>query len=184
MTSRLRMTIRELNTKVTTALHGPLSWEFNIMLGLAAILLSANLAYSSYMIGFRRGQAHLFDTFTVTGNGDFVVSIRIAITTGLIVCVVGLALRRLSGVFASMLGIIWLVLVYFWWKHKSVAFLRNAGIPDYSKFDLPAFPHAAGLWAATWWDLLALTIGTILFLWQAITVIRVIKASDHLRPLE
>lgn len=170
------MTIGELNTKVTTALRGPLSWEFKIMLGLAMILFVANVAYSAYMIGFTNGQASAVDTFTITGNGNFGILLRIGITIGLFVCAAGLAFRRSSGVIASMLGIIWLFLVYGWWQRKSLAFLRNAEVADYSRLDLP---HAAGLWGATWWDILVLATAAILFIWQAVALIRVVKASDN-----
>lgn len=146
------------------------------MLGLATILLVANVAYSAYMIGFTNDQASTVDTFTITGNGSFGILLRIGTTIGLFVCAAGLALRRLSGVVASMLGIIWLVLIYGWWRRESVAFLRNLEVADYSS--LPDLSHAAGLRGATWWDLLALATAAILFIWQAIALTRVLKSSD------
>ena len=171
------MTIRELNTNVTTALLGPLSLEFRIMLWLAIILLVANVAYSAYMIGFTNGQASAVDTFSITGNGNFAVLLRIGITIGLFVCAAGLAFRKSSGVIASMLGIIWVVLLYGWWQRKSLAFLRSAEVPNYSAFH-PNLPHTAGLWGATWWDLLVLATAAILFIWQGIALIRILKSSD------
>ncbi|MGH9967129.1 MAG: hypothetical protein ACREBG_04760 [Pyrinomonadaceae bacterium] len=173
----LYMSIRELNSKVATALRGPLSREFKIMLGLATILLVANIVYTSYMLGFTNGRAFTGDTFTVSGDDSFLILLRIGITIGLLVCAAGLAFRRLFGVIASMLGVIWLVVMYGWWQRKSVAFLRNAEVSDYSRLDLPNLSHAAGLWTATSWDILVLAIGAILFIWQAIVLIRVAKAG-------
>jgi hypothetical protein len=171
------MTVRELNIKITTALRGPLSWEFKIMLGIAAIVLVANVTYSAYIVGFTNGQAlESTRNYTISGDDRFVILLRIGITAGLLVCAAGLALRRLSGVIASMLGIIWLVLVYAWWHRESVAFLRNLEVADYSS--LPGLSHAAGLRGATWWDLLVLVIAVILFIWQAIALLRALKSSD------
>lgn len=171
------MTIRELSKKVTIAVRGPLSWEFKIVLGLAAILLTANLTYSTYVIGFQNGQAlESSRIYTLSGDDHFLIRLRLSITIGLFVCAAGLALRKFSGFIASMLGILWLFWIYAWWQRESVAFLRNLEVADYSK--LSDLPHAAGLRGATWWDLLVLVIVAILFIWQAIALIRVVKLSD------
>ena len=173
------MTVTQFRNKLTNALRGSLACEFKIVLTLAVILFTANLVYSAYTVGFTNGQA--FEStrnYSVSGDDRFVIRLRIATTLGLFVSAAGLAFRRLYGVVASMLGIIWLVLVYGWWQRESVAFLRNLEVPDYST--LPDVSHAASLRGATWWDLLVIATAAILFIWQAIALIRVLKSSDHL----
>jgi hypothetical protein len=171
------MTLNQLSSKLTNALRGFLACEFKVVLTVAAILFTANLAYSAYTVGFTNGQA--FESsrnYTVSGDDSFMIRLRIATSLGLFVCVAGLAFRRSYGFLASMLGIIWLVLVYGWWQSKSVAFLKNLEVPDYSA--LPDVSHAAGLRGGSLWDLLVLVIATIIFIWQAVAIVRVLRSPD------
>jgi hypothetical protein len=173
------MAVSQFSNKLTNALRGSLACEFKIVLTLAAILFTANLAYSAYTVGFTNGQTFVNSRdYTMSGDNLFEIRLRIAITLGLFVSAAGLAFRRLYGVVASMLGIIWLVLVYGWWQRVSVTFLRNLEVPDFST--LPEVSHAAGLLGATWWDLLVLATAGILFIWQTIALIRVLRSSDDL----
>lgn len=162
--SRPVMTTRRLNTKLTDALRGPLSWEFGIMLGLATLLLVANVAHLAYTIGLGHGLSSANDTFTISGGSNFLIPLRVGITFGLLVCAAGLALRKSSGVFASMVGITWVFLAYAWWRHETLTLLRSAEVDDYSP--LSDIPLAAGLWGATWWDLFVPAAAAILFIWQ------------------
>lgn len=170
------MAMSQFSNKLTNALRGSLACEYKIVFTLAAILFTANLAYSAYTVGFTNGQA--FENtrdYTLSGDDRFEIRLRIATTLGLFVSAAGLAIRRLYGVVASMLGIIWLVLVYGWWQHESVAFLRNLEVPDYSS--LPELSHAAGLLGATWWDLLVLAAAALMLIWQTVALIRVLRSS-------
>lgn len=167
----------QLSKKLRTALRSSLSWEFMIIFAVASLLCIANLGYSAYILGFTNGQAFASArNYTISGDDRFVILLRIGITIGLFVCAGGLALRRLSGVVASMLGIAWLMIVYVWWQRESVAFLRNLELANYDT--LTDLSHTAGLRGATWWDLLVLATAAILFIWQAIALFRVLKASD------
>jgi hypothetical protein len=171
------MTQHQLNSRLTNALRGYLAGEFKVVLTIAAILFVANLAYSAYSVGFAHGQAfEIGRNYTVSGDHSFMIRLRLATSLGLFVCVAGLSLRSLYGVFTSMLAIISLVLVYGWWRRVSGAFLRNLEVPDFNS--LPDISHAAGLWGATWWDLIVLAIAATLFVWQAVILIRILKAPD------
>jgi hypothetical protein len=173
------MTLNPLSSKLASALRGSFASEFKVVLTVAAILFTAHLAYSAYTVGFTNGQ--VFESrryYTVSGGGNFMIRLRIATSLGLFVCVAGLAFRRLYGVLASMLGIIWLVLVYGWWQYRSVAFLRNLEVPDFSA--LPDVSHIAGLRGGSLWDLLVLLIAAIIFIWQAVTIVRVLRSPDDL----
>jgi len=146
------------------------------MLGLATLLLVANIAHLAYVIGLGHGLSSSNDTFTISGGSNFLILLRIGITVGLLVCAAGLALRKSPGVFASMVGIIWVFLAYAWWRRKTLTLLRSAEVDDYSH--LSDLPLAAGLWGATWWDLLVLAAAVILFIWQGIALIRVVRLPD------
>lgn len=172
------MTVNQLNRKITNALRRSFSGELKIVLTVAAVLFVANLAYSAYSLGFEHGEVFVISrAYTISGDNTFMPRLRIATSIGLLVCGAGLAFRNLFGVVASMLGIIWLGFFYGWWYYNSLAFLRNLEVPDFSS--LPEISHAAGLWGATWWDLLVLMIVAVLLLWQLAILIRVVRAPGE-----
>jgi len=169
------MTVNQLNSKITNALRRSFSGEMKIVLTVAAVLFVVNLVYSAYSLGFAHGGAFVIShDYTISGDNTFMTRLRIATSIGLLVCGAGLAFRNLFGVVASMLGIIWLGFIYGWWYYKSLAFLRNLEVPDFSS--LPEISHAAGLWGAIWWDLVALIVAAVLLLWQLAILIRVVRA--------
>jgi hypothetical protein len=171
------MTINQLSRKLTSALDGFLAGEFKVILLVAVSLFIANLAYSAYRLGFTDGMAFEGSrTYTVSGDNTFMIRLRIAVSLGLLVCVAGMAVRGFYGFLASMFGIIWLGFIYGWWYYKSLSFLKNLQVPDFSA--LPDLSHAAGLRGATWWDLLVLATAAILLVWQAVILIRVMKAPN------
>lgn len=148
------------------------------MLWLATLLLIANVTHLAYVIGVGHGLSSANDTFTVSGSSNFLILLRVGITAGLFICAAGLVLRRSSGVFASMLGITWVFLAYAWWRHKTLALLRSAEVDNYSEAYSPDLPLVAGLWGATWVDLLVLAVAALLFIWQGISLIRVVRSPD------
>lgn len=172
------MRLHRLRNKLTNALGGSLAGEFKIGLTIAVVLFVSNLVYSAYTVGFENGfSSAVSREYTVSGDNNFMTRLRIATSFGLLVCGVGLAFRSLFGMVASMLGITWLGLIYGWWYYKSLAFLRNLEVTDFSS--LPDISHAVGLWGATWWDLLVFAVSAILFVWQLAILIRVVKAPDE-----
>jgi hypothetical protein len=172
------MTLNDLDAKLTRALHSFLAGEFKLVLGIAAVLFVANLAYSSYAVGFTKGQAfESSSNYTMSGDNRFMIRLRVATSLGLLVCVTGLAFRTLYGVLGSMLGSLWLLFVYGWWQRQSASFLRNLEVTDYSA--LPDVSHVAGLRGATWWDLFVLVIAGILFIWQGVAIVRVQRSAAH-----
>lgn len=171
------MALHQLSKKLANASRGYLAGEFNIVLTLAAVLFVANLAYSGYLIGFMHGREfEMSHTYTISGGSNFKIRLRLATSISLFICATGLAFRSLYGVFTSMVAILSLVFVYGWWWRVSMAFLRNLEVPDFSS--VPDISHTAGLWGATWWDLLVLVIATIILVWQVAILIRVMRAPN------
>lgn len=166
--------INDFNNKVTSALRDGWSREFRMMLGFAALVLVANTAFSIYSLAFKYGDSS-GDSFTLSGGASFEGRIRTFVTLGLLLCVAGLAIRKLIGVVTSLFGLLWLLLIYAWWKRKSLSFLRNSEAPDYSVFD-PDFSHVGGLWGATWWDLTLFIVVVFLLVWLGSPLIRISRA--------
>lgn len=173
------MRLHRLRNKLTNSLSGSLASELKIALTIATILFVSNLVYSAYTVGFENGfSSAVSRDYTMSGDSNFMTRLRIATSIGLLVCGAGLAFRSLFGVVASMLGIIWLGFIYGWWYYRSLAFLRNLEVPDFSS--LPEISHAAGLWGATWWDLLVFLVAAILLVWQATILVRVVKGTRRM----
>lgn len=172
------MKLNQFSNKLSNASRGSWTCEFKVVSAIVMFLFIANLAYSAYALGFIDGQAfESSGNYAVGGDSSFMIRLRLAIQLGLLVCVVGLVLRTLYGVLASMAAVISLGIVYSWWHRESDAFLRNLEVADYSA--VPDAGHVAGLRGGTWWDLLVLVVAAILFVWQVAILIRVMKMPHN-----
>ena len=165
----------QFGEKLRTALRrGTQPWEFSVLLTIGIIALVVSII----VIVYRQipntpppGQ----DSFTLSGGVPFHDRARVlaALCLGLIVG--GLTVRKPLGVIASLSGSIILVYLYSWWYQQSLAQLKNLEVMNYRELELD-ISHAAGLWGATWWDIVVLAIALLLLLWTLTVVFRTAKA--------
>jgi hypothetical protein len=137
--------------------------EHKIILGitLAALLVcTANLAWIIYQEGplvveLSNGMMAYINPSHVLTNK------RMAIGLALIISLIGLIVRRLSGLFVSSLALIFGVIIYVSWLQFSVAIVRNAESLSFSKIE-----HLAFLYNANWWDISVLSMIMVLSIWE------------------
>jgi hypothetical protein len=170
------MTLLGFKIRVTNALRGSLSSELTLLLALIAVLLAMAIANAAYFMGFADGQTSAIANFTISGGVNFVASARIGVIVCLLVCFAGSCFRNLWGIATSMLGTLWLLFLYFWWRHQSLMFLKNAEVPDFASLQ-SQWPNIGGLWGSTSLDIVVFGSAAILFLWQALILLRAAKIT-------
>ena len=135
----------------------------------AAVIATLTAAISALRIAFNLG--HNYWVFrTVDGTHascciNFLESFLIPITIALILSVVGLWSRKVSGFFLSLVSFLIIAGIYVSWYFETLSVMRRAEIgvfehmPDQSQ-------HLLTLAYASFWDVYVLLLVIVLIMWQ------------------
>ncbi len=90
----------------------------------------------------------------------------------------GSALGKTKGVLVSLLGLTGIFVGYVAWYLFSARILRSL-IIDLAQHPENLPPSIFGLFRAKWWDPVILLLCVMIFVWQVITLVRVLKQQRY-----
>jgi len=144
------------------------SWDHALVLALTFVIAQASVMYTCYQVGHvdgvRESGAFLTE-FPYTLNG-----LHIMISLGLVVCAIGLWLRRTTRSIVSSAALLSVLGIYGFWHFRTVRYLSEFAGDRQSYDRLRA--EVGFFHGATKWDLLVLSLVAILLLWHLIMLVK------------
>ena len=143
-------------------------------MALALLIALANMMYTCYSVGQVEGikdSGAFLTEFPYTLNG-----LHILISFGLVLCTIGLWLRRISGLIISSAALLFVVGVCGFWRFQTVRYLSEF------KGDGRAYDRLrseVGLFhGATKLDCLVLSLVGVLLMWHLIMVVKMTRKEE------
>jgi hypothetical protein len=146
------------------------AWHHTWILTLTLLMAQASLMYTCYEAGRiegTRASGGFLTEFPYTLNGFHGL-----ITLCLVLCAIGLWLRKPTGFFISSTALVVVILIYGYWHGQTVKYLSEFQTEDQNYSRLQA--EVGFFHGATKWDLVVLALVAILLLWQVVTLIKMI----------
>jgi len=144
------------------------SLDHTVGLALAFLIAQVSVMYACYQVGHIEGmrESGAFTTeFPYTLNG-----LHVLISIGLVVCTIGLWLRRFTGLVISSIALIFVLAIYGHWYYQTVKYLRGFQTEGQNYTRLRAevgFFHGAFKW-----DYIVLALVVILLLWLVVRCVQ------------
>jgi hypothetical protein len=161
---------------LTDGLRSLWSWDYRVALSVAVIAASVSALRITFNLGYNYGIFKYTELTHATCCVGFLESYLIAVTAGLLISAVGLWSQRAAGFFLSLLGLVWIGIVYSLWHISTLSIMYKADIQDFSHFP-DQQQHLLTLDSATWWDLVVLSVVITLFIWQIKTLVVILRTS-------
>jgi len=158
--------------------------EFRFAVFVCILITVLNALFVAYGFGYLDGRASSGYP-CVSGHQDLSRDVmHLKIEIALLVIVIALWFRRVLGVFISLFATLFVEIQYALLYLDTQRWLREMGVSDFSELPVPGeFPHFAGLYHATLWDVVLLVIVTALFAWQVRVLITLFtSARQHKQP--
>jgi len=162
-----------------------LPWTWALKFALVIIISASSISAlrTSYDKGYltcANSEAYLSGMGILSRHGDYrldVNDLHLQITLCLLICAIGLWLRRPIGLLLSLLALVWIGRIYLRWYLNTSAFMVEQEITDFSLLQGPGKQHLIPLREGTWWDLVVLMLIIALFVWLVKRLIRVLLPS-------
>jgi hypothetical protein len=174
----------KLASRLSCGLQLESCWDFSLAIGLSTFIAVLSTLFIAYSFGYVEGRDKLETMSLDTCNtcmhmfdgGNFyrtLNALHLGVTLALIIVAVGLWLRKVSGLFLSLIGSISIFGIYIWWYFDTLHFLKNAEVP----IDSPYYKEVGLLHGALSWDWVVLIVAIVLFAWGLKTLMRTLRNS-------
>lgn len=143
--------------------------DFKVALATAISIAVGHALWVANYLGYRDGY-HYWSQFqsVVEYHGNvYYETLHVFTAIALLVNVLGLSLRRPVGFIVSTISLIFVEVVFLWWYFDSVRWLSVYGAERFV-----ALPHVWMFKQATWWNMVVLSVASVLLLWQLRTLPR------------
>ena len=178
-----------MKRNVITKLWSPVdfTWPYKLALAIAcaaAAMDVVSVAYNSGYLACSNSSASLSCMGFMDRHGtylSYINAIRAEITGGLLLSVIGIYLKRHSGLLISALGLIAVLLIYAHWYQKTIADMRELEVPSFNQLQGSGFQRMIPLRYGTWLDVIILGAAAVLLVWHIVAGINrwpTTKADD------
>jgi hypothetical protein len=174
----------KLISKLSYGLQLESSWDFRLAVGIATLVATISTIFLAYKFGYVGGQEE-FETlyrasctnciYLIDGNSFHTLNaLHVDITLALIIGAAGLWLRKIIGLFLSLIASISIFGIYIWWYLDTLHFLRyTIEVP----MNDPYYKEVGLLHGALSWDWVILIVAIVLFTWELKTLMRTLRNS-------
>jgi hypothetical protein len=153
------------------------SRSLKLAIGVAVLTAASNLIWFLYYWGGllqakRNSIAQGGDGWLIDWS---VVGMHLRIEVVLIIAALGLLSRKVSGLIISLIALIWIGIEYLNWYIWTQRTIEAADIIEIPR----VIPGAGNLYGATGWNIAVLAIVSALFVWEAKTLIGILRSSHE-----
>ena len=159
------------------------TWILKFALVVVALTASISALRTAYNRGYlicANSPEYLDALGIFSRHGDnrlLINDLHVQITVCLLICAVGLWLRRPIGLLVSLLAVTWITNIYLLWYRSTAAFMVEQEIPNFSLLQGPGKQHLVPLRGATWWDVVVMILVLALLIWLVKTFVTVFVTS-------
>ncbi|MDT4967432.1 MAG: hypothetical protein QOJ64_2169 [Acidobacteriota bacterium] len=178
----------KLFRNLTEGLRNLPSWDYTVALIVVTLAATASALRVSFNIGYSVAlYSPDYLACIKVSRGEWSLGLLetylVAISIGFFISAIGLWSRSATGFFLSLLALIWIWMNYISWHLATLSIMHANGLKDFSYMS-PQKQHLLVLNNANWWDLVALAVTIILFVWQFKTLISIIKYPNLNRRID
>ena len=153
-----------------------------VLIVLAASISALRTSYDKGYLTCANSEAYLSGMGILSRHGDYrldVNHLHLQITVCLLICALGLWLRRPISLLLSLLALMWIGNIYLGWYLNTSAFMVEQEITDFSLLQGSGKQHLIALREGTWWDLAVLMLVIAASVWLVKRLILVFVPSQR-----
>lgn len=144
---------------------------YSYALHLITLTAFLHLLWVAYNVGYSDG-VDTASRHSISGV-DSVHSLNVRIGIALLVAVIALWLRGVISFLVSSVALGYVGAEYAMWYLDSIRALKILGMESWADFQDPDFPYVGAFRGATWWNIVVLSVVSILLIWQLTSLTRI-----------
>lgn len=147
------------------------TWTFKVALIVTVLTTTISALRVSYYKGYltcSSSPEYLSALGILSLHGNYLAQLNLMhleITICLLICAVGLWLRRPISFVLSLSALVWIGKIYLSWYLRTLQFMAEQEITDFALLQGPSKQHLIAIREGTWFDLVVLVLSIALSVW-------------------